>query len=337
MCVLLQTPRFLLRPFRTEDDGPLGRIYASTAAMRYLGDGRTGGIETARRSIAMHAGDWSLVGYGPLAIEDRESGAFVGRAGLWGLAARRPGELGWIVSPERWGDGIATEATAAVIADAFTRVGLPQVVAFVDPDNGASIRVAEKVGLGDPRLDHHAYPRPHLRFSLSREVWSDRLGGPTPMGAVSIRDYSSADHDAVFGIYAAAVRAGLLPRTPPATHEMFRSGWLDGARAVRVAVAGSRLVGCHFVRPAYRDEAGSGIANAGYLVDADARGRGIGTALLLDSLDVARGLGFRAMLFMRIREGSASDLMYRRHGFTLVGRVPGGLGSTSAILLWREL
>lgn len=181
MRVVLKTPRLLLRPFRLEDAGDLGRIYADPEAMRYLGDGSTAGVETARRMIAMHAGDWSLKGFGPFAVEDRATGAFVGRAGLWGVAARRPGELGWIVVRERWGEGIATEATGAVIDDAFRRVGLPRVVAFVDPANLASVRVAQKLGLADEGIDGLAYPRPHQRFAMDRATWDGSTSASTPM------------------------------------------------------------------------------------------------------------------------------------------------------------
>ena len=55
-------------------------------------------------------------------------------------------EIGWAIDPERWGEGLATEAAAAALRDAFDRVGLEQVVSYTLPANTPSIRVMEKLG-----------------------------------------------------------------------------------------------------------------------------------------------------------------------------------------------
>jgi len=87
------------------------------------------------------------VRYGIWAVEDRESGRFVGRCGLqvhrlWPDDV----ELGWGIDPELWGRGYASEAATAALEHAFETVALPRVVSIVHPENIASIRVAEKLG-----------------------------------------------------------------------------------------------------------------------------------------------------------------------------------------------
>ena len=57
------------------------------------------------------------------------------------------GRLGWVIDRGLWGQGLATEAAAAALADVFRRVGLEQVVSYTSPDNTASLRVMEKLGL----------------------------------------------------------------------------------------------------------------------------------------------------------------------------------------------
>ena len=52
-----------------------------------------------------------------------------------------------MIAAERWGEGLATEAAAAAIADAFGRVRLERLVSWTTPDNLASRRVMEKCGL----------------------------------------------------------------------------------------------------------------------------------------------------------------------------------------------
>lgn len=56
-------------------------------------------------------------------------------------------EIGWRFTRTGWGHGYATEAARPVLDHAFQTVGLRQVVADIDPENIASIRVAEKLGL----------------------------------------------------------------------------------------------------------------------------------------------------------------------------------------------
>ena len=54
-------------------------------------------------------------------------------------------EVGWTVTPERWGEGLAGELGAAAVEVAFSGLGLPDLVAFTLPDNLASLRVMEKL------------------------------------------------------------------------------------------------------------------------------------------------------------------------------------------------
>ena len=55
-------------------------------------------------------------------------------------------EAGWEIVDELRGHGLATEAMRAAIADAWERTGADHLVAYIRPENGASLRVAEKLG-----------------------------------------------------------------------------------------------------------------------------------------------------------------------------------------------
>jgi RimJ/RimL family protein N-acetyltransferase len=56
-------------------------------------------------------------------------------------------EIGYRLMPEFWGKGLATEAVRAWVGHCFTELDLPRVIAIIEPENGASIRVAEKAGM----------------------------------------------------------------------------------------------------------------------------------------------------------------------------------------------
>lgn len=83
--------------------------------------------------------------FGRYLIEDRFSGALVGMAKLdsYGSAT----EIGYRIMEEYWGKGVATEVAVALIHFSIQRLNSTLVVAFVNVENTASIRVLEKAGM----------------------------------------------------------------------------------------------------------------------------------------------------------------------------------------------
>jgi RimJ/RimL family protein N-acetyltransferase len=129
----------------------------------------------AWRNLAMMVGHWSLRGYGLWAVEERASGALVGRVGFWNPDGWPGFELGWMLRRSFWGNGYATEPARAALRFAFTQLHQPQVISLIHPDNAASIRVAER--LGERRLDTtDAMGKPAVVYRLTREEWAERNG-----------------------------------------------------------------------------------------------------------------------------------------------------------------
>src|SRR5690606_38652938 len=60
--------------------------------------------------------------------------------------AHRRAEVGFMLAPAHWGKGYAAEAVRAVLRFAFEAMDLHRVEADVDPDNGASLRLLERLG-----------------------------------------------------------------------------------------------------------------------------------------------------------------------------------------------
>ncbi|HEX7082784.1 MAG TPA: GNAT family N-acetyltransferase [Gaiellaceae bacterium] len=142
---MIETDRLRLRPFRPDDVDEVTRWVADPAFTRHLGGAwsRRRVVEMLERAGRHHAEH----GYGPLAVEDRATGALVGRSGLaFHSAWPADPELGWWIAPERQGGGLATEAGAACLRHAFEALGLPRVVSIALEANAASRRVMEKLG-----------------------------------------------------------------------------------------------------------------------------------------------------------------------------------------------
>ncbi len=81
-------------------------------------------------------------------------------------------ELGVVIHPDHWGQGLAGEAGLAVAADCFERVGLERIYAGVDPENAKSLRVVAKAP-GFRKVDDELY-------ELTAEAFAarDALGSP---------------------------------------------------------------------------------------------------------------------------------------------------------------
>ena len=157
---------------RESDLDAYAGMCADPQVMRYIGAGATLTRSEAWRNIALVLGHWHLRGYGLWAVEEQCSGEFVGRVGCFNPDGWPGLEVGWMLRRESWGRGYATEAARAAIRFAFSELDQPRVISLIQPDNDASIRVAERLGeMPDGRvnvLGHDA-----LLYSISREQYRD--------------------------------------------------------------------------------------------------------------------------------------------------------------------
>ena len=147
-----------------------------------------------------------------------------------------------------------------------------------------------------------------------------------------------ADHDELYSAFAGIVAAGEgYPQAPgPLSVADFDDYWLDHKSLVAVARLAGRLVGSYYLKPNFAGRAAH-IANAGYFVVPELRGRGIGEALVRHSFDEARRLGFDALQFNLVFESNPARRLYERLGFQAVGRVPEAVDGEDAIVYWRRL
>jgi GNAT superfamily N-acetyltransferase len=144
-------------------------------------------------------------------------------------------------------------------------------------------------------------------------------------GHIIVRDYVDADWPQVWPIIEEVVRAGdTFPFPTDLTEDQARAIWLDngpGGRAT-VALDGDRVLGTAKMGR-NRPGPGSHVATASYMVPADARGRGIGRALVVDSIDWASESGYAAMQFNAVVATNKSAIrLYESLGFTVIGTVP---------------
>jgi RimJ/RimL family protein N-acetyltransferase len=164
--VLPTSRRLAFRTWR-QDDAPLGMLLwgdprvTSFVASAPLSASQA--QERVREEIA--CGAEHGMQFGPIFL--RATGALVGCCGFRPRASP-PGvlELGFLLRPQFWGQGLATEAAHAAVKHAFEVLGARAIFASHHPENSASRRVLEKLGFRQTRLEHE-----HPSYLLSRDAF----------------------------------------------------------------------------------------------------------------------------------------------------------------------
>lgn len=148
---LLETPRLRLRAHVPADLPAADAMWSAAETVRHIG-GRAFTREENWRRLLQYRGLWALLGYGYWAVEERVGGAYVGDVGFADFtraiapSLRGMLEAGWVLAPAMHGKGYATEAVNAALAWARANEPGKRIVAVIDPENTASIRVADKTG-----------------------------------------------------------------------------------------------------------------------------------------------------------------------------------------------
>jgi RimJ/RimL family protein N-acetyltransferase len=140
----LETERLRLRQCRPTDIEHFAVFFADEEMARYVGGACD--RDDAWRRMAVIVGHWTLRGYGMWALEEKATGAFAGCAGLWFSDGWPELELGWWLMRNMQGRGYATEAALRTRHYAYDVLGADTLVSYIDPDNAASKRVAERLG-----------------------------------------------------------------------------------------------------------------------------------------------------------------------------------------------
>jgi RimJ/RimL family protein N-acetyltransferase len=147
----LRTERLRLRGHRRSDASQLLAMWQDPVVLRHFGSPPTGAEDCWNR-LLRYVGHWAVNGYGLWAVEELESGRFVGDVGLFegrrGLGKKfdRAPEAGWVLLPEWHGHGYAREAMAAALRWGESEHGWPRTVCMIDPDNSPSFRTAAALG-----------------------------------------------------------------------------------------------------------------------------------------------------------------------------------------------
>jgi RimJ/RimL family protein N-acetyltransferase len=151
--MIFETARLIVRHLAAEDVDALHAVYGDAEAMKWVGDGRPLTREQCVKWIDVTEHNYAARGYGMSALVLRASGEVIGFCGLVHPGGQETAELKYALRHEHWGQGLASEAAAAMIAYGAGAWRLTEIMATADPEHAASHRILLKVGMtrGEPR------------------------------------------------------------------------------------------------------------------------------------------------------------------------------------------
>jgi ribosomal-protein-alanine N-acetyltransferase len=143
----ITTARLRLRPFCEEDVDALHNILSEKDIMRYFPRPTSPSRERVHKLIAKQLRHWETYNLGWWAVETRPGGELIGWNGLQYLPETDEVEIGYLLRHAYWGQGLTPEGGRAGLAYGFETLGLDTIIAVMHPENIASQRVAEKLGM----------------------------------------------------------------------------------------------------------------------------------------------------------------------------------------------
>jgi RimJ/RimL family protein N-acetyltransferase len=192
----LETARLRLRPLGPADGPAFAALHADPEVMDPIG----GPLAPAAAAALMERLQQGAArrGFGVWALQPRGGGPLLGLAGLWSPDWEAPFtpavELVWRLARPAWGQGLATEAARAAVAEAFGPLGLDEVQAWTAVQNARSAAVMDRLGMRDlgefdhPALDEGHPLRRHLRRGLRAGDGVPEVGA-RPRGAFPFSDF----------------------------------------------------------------------------------------------------------------------------------------------------
>ncbi len=165
---VLSTERLILRRLSTGDAEFIFELLNDPAFLRFIGDKGVRSLDDARQYILSGpVASYEQHGFGLWLVELKGTSTAVGICGLLKREVLADVDIGFAFLPRYRSSGYALESAAAVLEYSRNSLGLRRVVAITDPDNVASLRVLEKIGMSYDRMIRLSEDGPDIRLLVS--------------------------------------------------------------------------------------------------------------------------------------------------------------------------
>ncbi|PTE22285.1 N-acetyltransferase [Cereibacter changlensis JA139] len=167
---MIRTARLLLRRAEARDLEDLHAVFSRREAMRYWSRPPYETLEETRAFLA------NMITAPAESADDfviERDGRVIGKAGAWSIP-----EIGFILHPDHWGQGIGREALTAVIGHLFAAHDMRELVAEADPRNTACLRLLARLGFGETGRAERTMQWgdewcDSVYLAVPRDVWED--------------------------------------------------------------------------------------------------------------------------------------------------------------------
>src|SRR5262245_21171290 len=150
---VLETDRLILRRLSTDDAEFILQLLNDSSFLRFIGEQGVRTLQRARDYILNGPVDmYNRLGFGLYLTELKEGGVPIGVCGLIKRDALEDVDIGFAFLPSFWARGYAYESASAVMTYGKDVLGLKRIVAITSPDNHASAKLLEKLGLRFERM-----------------------------------------------------------------------------------------------------------------------------------------------------------------------------------------
>jgi ribosomal-protein-alanine N-acetyltransferase len=163
---MLETERLILRPLDENDIEAVYEMRSDADVMRFIREPQS--LDETENWIRLVSSLWEKDKLGFCAVIEKETLRFSGWCGIWHLKESGELEVGYAIAKDFWNKGFATEAAEKFIEYAFETLNPEKVVAVAEPENLASRRVMEKLGMKLVKIGEF-YNRQLIQYAISKE------------------------------------------------------------------------------------------------------------------------------------------------------------------------
>ena len=174
---VIKTDGVTLRGFESSDVNRLAEILSDPVVMRYMPGSRPWPREAAEREIGKIIEHWNERGYGRWAVIYGDD--LIGWCGIEHLKELGETEVAYLLDKEYWNRGIATKAAERSLDFGFENVGLGRIIALAFPENIASRRVMEKIGMVFEKMTH-IWNLDLVQYQIGLETFRRKKGEVSP-------------------------------------------------------------------------------------------------------------------------------------------------------------
>ena len=172
---ILTTQRLRLEPIVDAHFDALHALNTDAEVMRYI-TGKPDTPADTQLMIDKVKARWAEWGYSWWSFFEKETGELIGAGCIQHLGRDKalPHEIGWRLRRDRWHMGLASEAAQVMAAFAFDTLDAPQLCAVYMPENTASARVMQRLGMVYRGIERW-YDQDMAVYGMARSDWKARV------------------------------------------------------------------------------------------------------------------------------------------------------------------